>query len=258
MRVAYFVSRFPTVSETFVLRELDAVAQELEVELHALFPAPREEVVHPAARAWVPQRPGARGGTGRAGVVARAPAAPDALGAGHRDRRVRERAARVAARAGDRAPGHRPRAHPARRPRPRALRDLSGAGGVGGVEADRHALQLHGPCPRPLHPPGDARTQGSGRGVRDRHLRVQPALPARARGRDRPRRALRGRPGALPVPRRGRRARRRAWSASPRSSSRRATPCCCARSPRSPAFSSTSWATARNAPRSRPRPRDSG
>ena len=55
MRVAYFVSRFPTVSETFVLRELDAVAAELDVELHALFPPPDETVVHPAALAWVPR-----------------------------------------------------------------------------------------------------------------------------------------------------------------------------------------------------------
>ncbi len=58
MKVAYLVSRFPTVSETFVLHELDAVAEELDVELHALFPAPDEAVVHPAALKWVPHRPG--------------------------------------------------------------------------------------------------------------------------------------------------------------------------------------------------------
>jgi glycosyltransferase involved in cell wall biosynthesis len=61
MRVAYFVSRFPTVSETFVLRELDAVAADpgIDAELHALFPPPAQDVVHPAALAWVPrlQRP---------------------------------------------------------------------------------------------------------------------------------------------------------------------------------------------------------
>ena len=53
------------------------------------------------------------------------------------------------------------RAWPARRPRPRALRQLPGCG-LGRVAPDRHAVQLHGSCPRPsLHPPGDARTQGS-------------------------------------------------------------------------------------------------
>jgi colanic acid/amylovoran biosynthesis glycosyltransferase len=53
MKVAYLVSRFPAVSETFVLRELDAVSRlpELEVELLSLFPA-RDEVVHPAAKRW--------------------------------------------------------------------------------------------------------------------------------------------------------------------------------------------------------------
>ena len=57
MRVAYLVSRFPTVSETFVLRELDAVAADprIDAELHALFPPPCEAVVHPAALAWVPR-----------------------------------------------------------------------------------------------------------------------------------------------------------------------------------------------------------
>lgn len=62
MKVAYYVSRFPAVSETFVVRELDAVAADpaIEVELHALFPPPRETVVHPAALAWVARthRPG--------------------------------------------------------------------------------------------------------------------------------------------------------------------------------------------------------
>jgi glycosyltransferase involved in cell wall biosynthesis len=53
VRVAYLVSRFPTVAETFVLREFSAVAEEIEVELHSLFPAPREAVVHPAAVPWV-------------------------------------------------------------------------------------------------------------------------------------------------------------------------------------------------------------
>lgn len=55
MRVAYLVSRFPSVSETFVRRELDAVTRTgaVDVELHALFPAVDEGVVHPEAAAWV-------------------------------------------------------------------------------------------------------------------------------------------------------------------------------------------------------------
>jgi glycosyltransferase involved in cell wall biosynthesis len=54
MRVAYVVSRFPHVSETFIVRELNAVsaADELEVELMSLFPAVAE-TVHPAAQPWV-------------------------------------------------------------------------------------------------------------------------------------------------------------------------------------------------------------
>jgi glycosyltransferase involved in cell wall biosynthesis len=60
VRVAYIVSRFPATSETFVLRELGGVAAEVEVELHALFPSPRGEVVHPDAERWLPElvRPG--------------------------------------------------------------------------------------------------------------------------------------------------------------------------------------------------------
>jgi glycosyltransferase involved in cell wall biosynthesis len=54
MRIAYLVSRFPAVSETFVLRELDAVAAApgVEVLLHSLFPAVADGVVHPAAVPW--------------------------------------------------------------------------------------------------------------------------------------------------------------------------------------------------------------
>jgi glycosyltransferase involved in cell wall biosynthesis len=67
MKVAYLVSRFPTVTETFVLREFSAVAAEgVEVELHALFPvAPADAaVVQPDAEPWVQrlQRPGPREG----------------------------------------------------------------------------------------------------------------------------------------------------------------------------------------------------
>lgn len=60
MRIAYLVSRFPHVSETFILRELNAVARQdkLEVTLCSLFP-PVDGTVHEAARPWlaVLQRP---------------------------------------------------------------------------------------------------------------------------------------------------------------------------------------------------------
>jgi glycosyltransferase involved in cell wall biosynthesis len=56
MKVAYLVSRFPHVSETFILRELNAVAAEpgMEVVLCSLFP-PVDGTVHAAAREWVPR-----------------------------------------------------------------------------------------------------------------------------------------------------------------------------------------------------------
>lgn len=54
MRIAYVVSRFPDPSETFVLRELNAVARRegVEVELYVLF-APKNPFVHPEARRWI-------------------------------------------------------------------------------------------------------------------------------------------------------------------------------------------------------------
>jgi colanic acid/amylovoran biosynthesis glycosyltransferase len=54
MRVAYVVSRFPHVTETFVVRELQGVdaAADLELELFSLFPAV-DPTLHPAARGWV-------------------------------------------------------------------------------------------------------------------------------------------------------------------------------------------------------------
>lgn len=53
MRVAYVVSRFPHVSETFIVRELDAVsAAGVEIELLSLF-APGSATVHPAAEPWM-------------------------------------------------------------------------------------------------------------------------------------------------------------------------------------------------------------
>jgi colanic acid/amylovoran biosynthesis glycosyltransferase len=56
MRLAYVVSRFPHVSETFILRELDAVAATpgIDAELLSLFP-PVDPTVHDAARPWVPR-----------------------------------------------------------------------------------------------------------------------------------------------------------------------------------------------------------
>jgi colanic acid/amylovoran biosynthesis glycosyltransferase len=55
LRVAYIVSRFPHVSETFIARELDAVSGQagLELELLTLFP-PAESIVHPRAQRWLP------------------------------------------------------------------------------------------------------------------------------------------------------------------------------------------------------------
>jgi glycosyltransferase involved in cell wall biosynthesis len=66
MRVAYVVSRFPHVSETFIVRELDAVSDAgLDVELLSLFPAV-SETVHPAAARWVPRLRRGRVSTGLA------------------------------------------------------------------------------------------------------------------------------------------------------------------------------------------------
>jgi colanic acid/amylovoran biosynthesis glycosyltransferase len=54
VRIAYVVSRFPDPSETFVLRELNAVQRRdgVEVELFVLFP-PKNPFVHPEAERWV-------------------------------------------------------------------------------------------------------------------------------------------------------------------------------------------------------------
>jgi colanic acid/amylovoran biosynthesis glycosyltransferase len=54
VQIAYVVSRFPDPSETFVLRELNAVSRRpgVEVELFVLFP-PKNPFVHPDARRWV-------------------------------------------------------------------------------------------------------------------------------------------------------------------------------------------------------------
>jgi colanic acid/amylovoran biosynthesis glycosyltransferase len=55
LSVLYLVSRFPNVSETFVVRELNEVAatEGVEAGLGSLFP-PTNPFVHPAAARWVP------------------------------------------------------------------------------------------------------------------------------------------------------------------------------------------------------------
>lgn len=57
MKIAYLVSRFPVVSETFVVREIDAVSARpgLEVELRALYPPKAEGMVQPISAPWVPR-----------------------------------------------------------------------------------------------------------------------------------------------------------------------------------------------------------
>jgi colanic acid/amylovoran biosynthesis glycosyltransferase len=70
MRIAYIVSRFPHVSETFIVRELDAVSAtgEVEIELLSLFPAVAG-TVHPAAEPWVRRLQRATVGGGLAALV---------------------------------------------------------------------------------------------------------------------------------------------------------------------------------------------
>jgi colanic acid/amylovoran biosynthesis glycosyltransferase len=68
MKVGYLVSRFPLVTETFILREFEAVSRQpgITLELFSLFPGD-ERVVHEEARKWIP-----RLHTGRAGAALRA------------------------------------------------------------------------------------------------------------------------------------------------------------------------------------------
>jgi colanic acid/amylovoran biosynthesis glycosyltransferase len=60
-RIDYLVSRFPVTSETFIVRELDAVSttEGLTIGLRSLFPSPDPQV-HDIARQWVDKliRPG--------------------------------------------------------------------------------------------------------------------------------------------------------------------------------------------------------
>ncbi|MEQ6901073.1 glycosyltransferase [Nocardioides sp. YIM 152588] len=56
MRIEYLTSRFPRTSETFIVRELDALAglPGVEVGVRSLFPSP-DTTVHDVARPWVPR-----------------------------------------------------------------------------------------------------------------------------------------------------------------------------------------------------------
>src|SRR2546430_15068270 len=53
-RLASFASRFPTTTETFVVRELNAVVAHpcIEADLYALFPTPKG-VVQESAEQWI-------------------------------------------------------------------------------------------------------------------------------------------------------------------------------------------------------------
>ena len=66
-RIAYLVSRFPQTSETFIVRELDALRLRgtFDLELYSLFPSP-DTVHHEVARRWTAmlRRPDLRAGIG--------------------------------------------------------------------------------------------------------------------------------------------------------------------------------------------------
>ncbi|MCB0865676.1 MAG: glycosyltransferase [Solirubrobacterales bacterium] len=54
-RISYLVSRFPTSSETFIVREMNAVSDrhgDLEIGLMSLFPSP-SSFLHPSAERWM-------------------------------------------------------------------------------------------------------------------------------------------------------------------------------------------------------------
>lgn len=55
LKLAYLVARFPKVTETFVARELNAVAADprIEASLFSLFPAPPHTTVHASAEPWL-------------------------------------------------------------------------------------------------------------------------------------------------------------------------------------------------------------
>ena len=54
MKVAYVVSRFPVVTETFIVREMNGVAAagEVDIELFALFPT-TATVIHESSQPWI-------------------------------------------------------------------------------------------------------------------------------------------------------------------------------------------------------------
>jgi colanic acid/amylovoran biosynthesis glycosyltransferase len=70
VRIAYVVSRFPDPSETFVLRELNAVQRRpgVEAELFVLFP-PKNPFVHPEAERWVARAHGTSPGAAARGTL---------------------------------------------------------------------------------------------------------------------------------------------------------------------------------------------
>ena len=92
LRVGYVVSRFPALSETFVVRELAEVDGRADVrcELFSLFPE-RPGPVHDSAAAWLPRRrrvvTGRRGVRG--GVLGRAAAGPTGRAPGRGRPRLR-------------------------------------------------------------------------------------------------------------------------------------------------------------------------
>ena len=207
MKVAYIVSRFPHVSETFIVRELNAVsAAGIEIELFSLF-APVDPTVHPSAAPWIPKLHRGRLARGLAAFAWWMLRRPLRLSGERRDRlrRLRPPARPRPARARDAGDRVRPRAHAPRaagRPRPRPLRHLSGARRVAVPSTGRDPVQLHRACSRPVRRLLDAPAEGRRRRLRGHDLGVQPSLDQRARpGRDPdPRRPRRDRPRRLRVP----------------------------------------------------------
>jgi len=63
VKVGYMVSRFPTDAETFIVREMNALADHggFEIELMSLYP-PGEAFAHPSARRWLGGRHRPRAG----------------------------------------------------------------------------------------------------------------------------------------------------------------------------------------------------
>lgn len=70
LQIAYFVSRFPHVSETFIVRELNELEGRagVEIELFSLFPAV-DRTVHSAATRWLPKLHVPKTGAALAGLA---------------------------------------------------------------------------------------------------------------------------------------------------------------------------------------------